>query len=254
MIVSVGGRGAASVVNPFARWRPATRARVGSVAVGLLIVGSVTGCSRDDGMTATPVERPGSVESIVAATATPPGVQVDLVVGTDDLVVLRSTAVIDTDTGSAHRTAQGAVGSEFDSAAPPPLTDFGETWFVEGEVYERAPGDNGARAVGGDLADFLFVDGRDEPVDRLDVAIEQLLEGWPATTVSDAELVDGVSAHHLRFERPGGDVVDVWVDDRSRIVRAVRISERAAPLELRLTLSYLERSPVIPDLPVADAG
>ena len=216
-------------------------ARLAGTLAGLLAVGSIAGCSRDDTIEAIPVARPSSVEAIVAAThRRRRDSRLDLTVGTDDLVVLRSTAVIDTASERAHRTAEGAVGSEFDSSDPPPLVDFGETWFVDGEVFELAPGDTAARPVGGDLADFLFVDSRDEPVDELAAVLAQLLEGWPPTTVSDAVLIGEVSTHHLRFQRPDGDVVDVWVDDRARIVRTTKLSERAAPLELRIGVTHLD--------------
>lgn len=235
-------------------WRPGESRRLAGTLAGLLAVGSIAGCSRDDTIEAIPVARPSSVEAIVAATTAAPGLQLDLTVGTDDLVVLRSTAVIDTASEHAHRTAEGAVGSEFDSSDPPPLVDFGETWFVDGEVFELAPGDTAARPVGGDLADFLFVDSRDEPVDELAAVLAQLLEGWPPTTVSDAVLIGEVSTHHLRFQRPDGDVVDVWVDDRARIVRTTKLSERAAPLELRIGVTHLALAPVLPTLPRAAGG
>ena len=226
--------------------------RGGSALAAVLVVSAAvftSGCTRDEGPTARPVPIPGSVTEIVDATASSPGIQIDLIVGTDDLVVLRSTATLDTAALIGYRTSEGAVGAEFDSADPPPLTDFGETWFVDGEVFERAPGAQTARRVSGDLADFLFVDSRGTPVNELRPALEDLLEGWPATTVSDAELVDGMSTHHLRFERADGDVVDVWVDERARIVQTVRISERAAPLELRLGFTALTEPPTQPPLP-----
>ncbi len=228
------------------------RRRLGAVIAAVLV--ALPACSRDAGPAAQQVPRPESVAAIVEATAAGPGLQIDLVVGTDDLVVLRSTARLDTATVTAHRSSEGAVGTEFDSADPPPLTDFGETWFVDGEVFERAPDADTARRVSGDLADFLFVDSRGDPVNELRPALELLLEGWPATTVSDAELVDGVSTHHLRFERANGDTIDVWVDERGRIVRTLRISERAAPLELRLAFSHLGEPPTLPPLPVVDGS